>query len=76
VLVVVFSGEANDSKYVLREIETAVSEDKILIPVRIEKIQPSKVMKFLLGPHQWIDAFPALAKNSLRLVLDHVKSKL
>jgi hypothetical protein len=56
-LVFLFSGATNDSAYVPLEIDRAVAERKLVVPVRLENATPSPNLMYLLGPHQWIDAF-------------------
>lgn len=55
-VVVVFSRNANDSKMVVREVEIAVDAGCIIIPFRIEKIEPTDDMEFFLRLPHWLDA--------------------
>ena len=57
-MLLLFSKESNQSGYVLREVNSAVSRNKMIIPFRIEEFLPSEAMEFYLGPTQWLDAFP------------------
>ena len=57
-VLLIFSKDSNDSHYVLREINSAVSRNKTIIPLRIEDFLPSEAMEFYLGPTHWLDAFP------------------
>ena len=57
-VLLVFSSKSDKSHYVLREINSAVSRNKPIIPLRIEDFLPSEAMEFYLGPTQWLDAFP------------------
>ncbi len=54
----ILSSESNESKYVKRELMFAVSAGKVILPLRVENVQPSKNLRFSLLPHQWVDAFP------------------
>jgi Tol biopolymer transport system component len=56
IVVLIFSRNANDSPQVRREVERAVSKEKILIPYRIEDVLPSGAMEFALSDTQWLDA--------------------
>jgi hypothetical protein len=56
VVLLIFSRSANDSPQVRREIERAVSKSKIIVPLRIEDVQPSDAMEYALGNTQWFDA--------------------
>ena len=54
-VVLVFSGAANASPHVRRELETAVGQDTPLLPVRIEAVDPSPSLRYFIGTSQWLD---------------------
>lgn len=56
VFVLIFSSQANESPYVRREVERAVSKGKLIVPFRIEDILPSNAMEFALSNTHWLDA--------------------
>jgi hypothetical protein len=56
ILVLIFSGHANDSPQVRREIERAVSKRKPIVPFRVENVLPVRAMEFALSNTQWLDA--------------------
>jgi hypothetical protein len=55
-MVLVFSSNANQSEQVKREVSFAVSQAKVLVPVRIEDVQPSGSMLYFLGTVHWLEA--------------------
>lgn len=55
-LVVILSEKSNVSKNVLREINLAVNNDLIVIPFRIENIDPSGAISFFISSEHWLDA--------------------
>ncbi len=57
VCVVVFSGAANASPHVRREVERAVSAQKQIVPFRVENLEPTGAMEYALGGTHWLDAF-------------------
>ena len=57
VFVVIFSAAANGSPHVRREVERAVSLDRLIVPFRIENVAPSGAMEYCLGGTHWLDAF-------------------
>src|SRR5579863_2236957 len=57
VMVLIFSGHANVSPQIEREIERAVSRGIPIIPVRIEDVQPAGALEYFLGTSHWLDAF-------------------
>lgn len=60
VVVLILSVKANESEYVLREAEVAISNRRGLIPYRIENINPEGGLRFYLGVTHYLDAlFPA-----------------
>lgn len=58
VMVLVYSGHANTSPQVLREVERAVSRGIPIVPFRIEDVPASKSMEYFISTHHWLDAFP------------------
>ncbi len=58
VLLLTFSEGSTDSEYVKKEIMYAQSKKKPLLPVRIQNVQPSPKLEFMLVGIQWVDAFP------------------
>jgi hypothetical protein len=68
-MVVVFSGEANQSHHVLREVERAVANNVVIIPFRIETIEPSAALAYYLASEHWLDAMtPPLESHIAKLV--------
>jgi hypothetical protein len=58
IMVLMLSARANASQHVQREVERAVHNAKIIIPVRIEDVRPSKDLEFFISTPHWLDAFP------------------
>ncbi len=57
VMIVVFSLNSNGSQHVLREVERAISKEKlIIIPMMIQSIQPTGAMEYFLKSLHWFDA--------------------
>jgi len=57
-LVLILSQHSCTSKQVQSEVLTAVQEDRIVVPVRIENINPRGALKLQLTGTHWLDAFP------------------
>lgn len=57
VVLLIFSGNANRSKRVLDEIYYAISEEKIILPFRVEKLDPTGAMRLHLSSRHWLDAY-------------------
>jgi hypothetical protein len=58
-MVLVFSEFCNDSDYIRREVTLAGEARKLIIPLRIEDVQPRKGLRVRLADLHWIDAFVA-----------------
>ncbi|HWU77283.1 MAG TPA: toll/interleukin-1 receptor domain-containing protein [Rhodanobacter sp.] len=57
-MLLVFSGNSNDSDQVRREVERAVHKRLRILPFRIENVLPSKSLEYFLSAQHWMDAFP------------------
>jgi len=55
-MVLVFSESANSSPHVKREVERAVSKEKVILPFRVEAVDPSKSLEFFISGTHWLDA--------------------
>ena len=67
-IVLIFSSATNESPHVARELEAAVGSDRRIIPVRLEEVQPSRSLRYLIGTSQWLDAGGAVEVWSPSLV--------
>lgn len=56
--VLVLSKASNDSAFVAREVERAVSKKKPIFAVRLADVQPGPALELFISGTQWIDAFP------------------
>ena len=57
VMVLLLSSHANASGFVKSEVERAISKGKVVIPLRIEEVQPSGSLELFVSRSQWIDAW-------------------
>lgn len=65
VFVLIFSGHANQSRQVPREIERAVHHGLPVIPFRIEDIAPSRSLEYFMSTPHWLDALSPPLKQHL-----------
>ena len=65
VLVLVFSADANSSPHVRREVERAVSAERIIVPFRVDDTAPTGSMEYCLGSTHWLDAFTCKSWDSI-----------
>jgi len=78
VMVVIFSANSNDSKQVMREVERAVQHDAVVVPFRIEDVQPTKDMEYFLSSTHWLDAMtPEMGEHLQKLskTVSHILEK-
>jgi len=69
VVVVIFSSFANKSPHVMRELTNAVNKSRIIIPFRIEDVEPSKSMEYLISVPHWLDAVTPPIESHIELLV-------
>lgn len=57
VFLLIFSGNANKSHRVLDELNLAISKEIVVLPFRIENLDPVGAMQLHLSTRHWLDAF-------------------
>ncbi|HQL96193.1 MAG TPA: toll/interleukin-1 receptor domain-containing protein, partial [Candidatus Hydrogenedentes bacterium] len=68
-MVLVFSSNANSSEYVQDEVALAAKYKRVIIPFRVEDVQPQQGLEFHLARRNWLDALtPPLAGHVRSLV--------
>ena len=55
--ILALSKASNESPFVAREVERAISKRKPIFPIRIEDVEPSSSLELFISSTQWIDAF-------------------
>ena len=75
-MVLIFSGHANASGQVRREVERAISRGMTVLPIRVEDIRPDGAMEFALGNTHWLDAFTPPVEQKLELLAKSVMTLL
>src|SRR2546421_3726062 len=56
VFVLILTEESNRSGQVAREVERAASNNDVIIPFRIDPVQPSRNLEFYVSAAHWLDA--------------------
>lgn len=56
VFVLILSHDSNKSGQVAREVERAASNNDVIIPFRVEDVQPSRNLEFYVSAAHWLDA--------------------
>jgi len=69
IMVIILSGNSNRSSQVVREVERAVANNVVIIPFRIENIDPTGAMAYFLATEHWLDAItPPIEKHINKLI--------
>jgi hypothetical protein len=55
-MVLILSAGSNESRHVMREVESAVNRGIPIVPFRIEDVPPSKALDYYLKSIHWLDA--------------------
>ena len=55
--ILALSKASDESPFVAREVERAVSKRKPIFPIRLEPVEPSSGLELFVSSTQWIDAF-------------------
>lgn len=71
--ILVFSENSQRSKWVLKEVERAISKGTIIIPVRIENVIPCPEMELYISNAHWLDAFEGSIENYFQKLISAIK---
>jgi hypothetical protein len=72
-MVIILSSHSNRSNQVVREVERAVANDVIIIPFRIENIDPTGAMAYFLSSEHWLDAITPPLKNHIEKLANTIE---
>jgi hypothetical protein len=75
-VVLIHTSNANGSDQIKRELRLAHAKKKIVIPLRVEKVQPDDELEFVLTGIQWLDAFDKPLEDQLQPLLERVNQIL
>ena len=76
VMVLIFSASANESPQIRREVERAVHNNVVIVPMRIEDVLPQKSLEYFIGAVHWLDAFNKPMEDYLESLAGVVKGIL
>ena len=69
VTLLVFTDKANQSRAVANELELSFARGRVILPVRLKKIEPSSNIEFWLSRTQWVDAFEVPLRRRIQDIL-------
>ncbi len=76
IMVLIFSSDSNSSKFVLREITTAVNKNVTIVPFRIHDVPLSDSLEFFISGSHMVDAIPPPLEPHLTSLADAIHRKL
>ena len=76
IMVLIFSTHANQSARVRREVERSIGKGLIVLPFRIEDVNPAGAMEYALSNTHWLDGFTPPVEHHLETLANSVKSLL
>jgi len=72
VFLMIFSGNANQSQHVLDELLLAINLQIVILPFRIENLDPEGAMKLHLSSRHWLDAFEPYWESHIKPLVKNV----
>lgn len=75
-MLIIWSSNSQDSKQVTRELSLAAANERIIIPLRIEQVEPAGAFAYYLTNTHWIDALSPSIEEDLERVTAQVVSIL
>jgi hypothetical protein len=72
IFLLVFSDNANNSSQIIKEVDCATSDEKTIIPFRMEDVKPTGSMKYYLGSLHWLDAITPPMEKQIESLADYI----
>lgn len=72
VMVLVFSSNSNNSRDVSKELSLAVQAGAVIVPFRIENVQPRGALKYYLSDTHWLDAMNPPTEGEIKRLVETV----
>lgn len=76
VFVLIWSGNTNTSEHILNEINQAFDQSVIIIPFRIENVEPTLAMRYYFGRTHWLDALTPPLENHIGTLIRIIDANL
>jgi hypothetical protein len=74
VFLVIFSETSNSSPQVAREVERAISKNRVVLTLRIDDVPLSKSMEYFLSDRHWLDAYGGNISQNFGKLIKAVKA--
>jgi len=75
-VVLIHTSNANGSDQIKKELHLAHEVQKIVIPLRVEKVHAEGELKYVLAGIQWVDAFEKPLEDQLEPLIERVREDL
>jgi len=76
VFLVIFSNYSNRSQRVLDEVNLAISNQAVILPFRIENLEPDGAMRLHLSSRHWLDAYEPSWESHIKSLVKNVSINL
>ena len=76
VFLVIFSNHSNRSHHVLNELNLAVNSENIILPFRVENLEPKGAMKLHLSSVHWLNAYDPSWESYIKKLIKDVSVNL
>lgn len=76
IMLLIFSKNANGAHRVLDELKLALSKETIILPFRIENLDPSGEMRLHLASQHWLDGFSPSWRSHLDKLVETIQRML
>jgi hypothetical protein len=76
IMVLVFSASSNSSEDVSREVNLAANNKVVIIPFKIENVEPKPGINYYLSRTHWLDAMNPPTQEQIQLLIERTKKLL
>jgi len=73
-VIFVMTEEANQSRAIANELELAFRHQRLIIPVRLNNIEPAQSLKFYVSNAQWVDAIYSPLKKRVDVLVNIINA--
>ena len=75
IMLLIYSADSSASKHVTKDINIAVTKNKMILPFKIDNCEMNETMEYYLSDYHWIEAYPDPEKHYNKL-LQYLMSEL
>ncbi len=75
-VIFVMTEDANQSRAVANELELAFRYQRVIIPIRLNNIEPAQSLRFYISNVQWVDAIYTPLKKRIEVLINIINAAL